>query len=58
MVFLEKVVDFCVCDVYVLRIIVLILINFKEDWKLFDYYVLRNIDVVIYGFDLYFLLMF
>lgn len=58
MVFLEKVVDFCVCYVYVLRIIVLILINFKEDWKLFDYYVFRNIDVVIYGFDLYLLLMF
>lgn len=39
MAFLEKAVDFCACDAHVSRIIVPISINFKEDWKLSDYYV-------------------
>lgn len=58
MAFLEKAVDFCACDAHVSRIIVTISINFKEDWKLSDYYVFRNIDVVTYGPDLYLLSMF
>lgn len=58
MAFLEKAVDFCACDAHVSRTIVPISINFKEDWKLSDYYVFRNIDVVTYGPDLYFLSMF
>lgn len=58
MAFLEKAVDFCACDAHVSRIIVPISIKFKEDWKLSDYYVFRNIDVVTYGPELYFLSMF
>lgn len=43
MAFLEKAVDFCACDAHVSRIIVPISINFKEDWKLSDYYVFLEI---------------